>query len=217
MTFTARLEKATQGLTPLQRIQLLLHANREDVPPDPNLGRIPDPVQSRVFNRYIALLYVINDTLGSRCQALRIVCQDLEGAAERIRLLDQAAGTLEAEHGLKPSRRPRDWRRPGQMEVNEFLRSLAREQRRDLVGVLALRWQELRAVELAWAELATEFGGEDPVGPELREIAVDLSADLRALATELGATNRLTEPEEETTEQLRTAVDDAYNQLELLL
>ena len=103
------------------------------------------------------------------------------------------------------------------MEVNEFLRSLAREQRRDLVEVLALRWQELRAVELAWAELATEFGGEDPVGPELREIAVDLSADLRALATELGATNRLTEPEEETTEQLRTAVDDAYARLEPLL
>ena len=46
---------------------------------------------------------------------------------------------------------------------------------------------------------------------------MDLSADLRAVATELGATNRLTEPEEETTEQLRTAVDDAYNQLELLL
>ena len=63
MTFTARLEKATQGLTPLQRIQLLLRANREDVPPDPNLGRVPDPAQSRIFNRYVALLCVINDTL----------------------------------------------------------------------------------------------------------------------------------------------------------
>ena len=58
MTFTARLEKATQGLTPLQRIQLLLRANREDVPPDPNLSRVADPSQSRIFNRYVALLCV---------------------------------------------------------------------------------------------------------------------------------------------------------------
>ena len=217
MTFTARLEKATQGLTPLQRIQLLLRANREDVPPDPNLSRVADPSQSRIFNRYIALLCVINDTLGSRCQALRIVCQDLEDAAERIRLLEHAASLLEAEHGLKPPRRPRDWRRPGQMEVNEFLRSLAREQRRDLVEVLALRWQELRAVELAWAELATEFGGEDPVGPELREIAVEGATALRALATELGATKRLTEPDEEMIAELEAALDEAFARLDLML
>jgi hypothetical protein len=218
MSITARLQKVTQGLSPLQRISLVLQALRDGRDADPELARIDDPQQKRVFNRYIALLFCCNAILGPRIHALGILCQDLEGAAERVRLLEQAAGVLEEENDLKRPRHARDWRNVrGRMGVNEFLRSLAAELRDDLLDVLALRWQELLAVELVWDELGEEFGGEDPVSPELRAKAAAASALLQALVKQMGGLRRLVEPDEATVAEARTAVDEAYRQLEPLL
>jgi hypothetical protein len=218
MSISARLQNVTQQLSPLQRVSLVLQALHDGRDADPELARIDDPQQKRVFNRYIALLFCCNAILGPRCHALSILCQDLQAAALRVRLLEQAAGVLEEENDLTRPRRVRDWRNArGQMGVNEFLRSLAAELRDDLLGVLALRWQELRAVELVWDELSEEFAGEDPVSRELRASAAEVATTLRALAREMGGTRHLAEPDEATVEEARKAVDDAFRQLEPLL
>ena len=217
MTVQSRLQKITQSLSPLQRITLMLEAHRDGREADPELHRISDPHQAKAFRRYIALLYISNAALGPRCDAVAIVAGDLDVAANQVRLLEQAAGVLEEEHGLKLPRRVRDWHRSGEMEVNEFLRSLARDLRNDLVEVLALRWQELRAVELVWDELAEEFGGADPVDPQFREKVAEASGRMQALAKEMNATRRLLEPDEDVLAEARKAVDDAFARLEPLL
>jgi hypothetical protein len=127
-----------------------------------------------VFPRFVALHYTGNVALGTRCDALVLVAHDLQAMAAQVRLLTQAAGVLEEEHGLTPPRRQRNWRHAGRIEVNEFLRSLARDVRNDLVHAIAPRWQQLKAFELLWAELASEFGGAGPVDPQFRAQAAAL-------------------------------------------
>ena len=217
MTMTRRLQKATQSLSALERIQLLLGAARNGKEPDPEIARGMEPGQNRAFNRYVALLHVSGATLGPRCEALRIVSHDLEGAAERCRLLEEAAAQLESEHKLRRPRRVRDWRQTKQIGVNEFLRSLAEEQRAELIEIVALRWTELRAVELAWQELSEEFGGEDPAAPEQRQIANELSSSLQTLARDMGGAEGLEEPNDRALAEVQTAMDDALARLEPLL
>jgi hypothetical protein len=72
-------------------------------------------------------------------------------------------------------------------------------------------------VEQVWAELAEEFGGEDPVSPELREMADRVKAQLRALAGEFGGRRRLRGPDEATLAHVRRTVDEAFELLEPLL
>jgi hypothetical protein len=217
MPLGTRLQRVTQALSPLQRITLMLEALRDGREVDPELQRISDPHQAKAFRRYIALLYTSNSALGPRCDAVAIVAGDLDVAANQVRLLEQAAGVLEQDHGLKRPRRVRDWHQSDRIEVNEFLRSLAAELRNDLVEVLALRWQELRAVELLWDELTDEFGGADPVDPQFREKVVDAAARMKALAKEMNATRRLVEPGEAVVAEARRAVDDAFDRMEPLL
>ena len=217
MTMQSRLQKVTQVLSPLQRITLILQAHHEGREPDPELSRISDPQQAKAFRRYQALLYTSNVALGPRCEAIVLVAADLDAGAKQARLLAQAAGVLEAEHGLKPARRVRDWRRAGEMQVNEFLRSLAAELREDLLDVLALRWQELRAIEVVWVELSAEFGGADPVDPQFRAKVAEASERMQALAKELNATTKLIDPGEPVVAEARKAVDEAFQRLEPLL
>jgi len=217
MTIANRLQKATQGLSPLQRITLILQAHHEGREPDPELSRISDPQQSKAFRRYQALVYTSNVALGPRCDAIALVAGDLDASAVQVRLLAQAAGVLEEEHGLEPPRRVRDWHKPGEMQVNEFLRSLANEVRGDLLEVLVLRWQELRAVEVVWEELSAEFGGADPVDTQFRAKVAEASERMQALAREFNATRRLVEPNTAVVADARKAVDDAFERLEPLL
>ncbi len=218
MSITTRLQKVTQGLSPLQRISLVLQALRDGRDADPDVVRIDDPQEKKAFNRYIALLYCANVGLAPRCHGLSIVTDELERAAERVRLLEQAAGVLEEDHGLPRPRRVRDWRKSRKnMQVNEFLRSLAREMRTELLADIALRWQELRAVELLWDEIADEVAGEDPVGPETRAKADEVAALLESLAKELGRSSCLVEPDAAMVAEARETVDQAFKQLEPLL
>ena len=90
MTMQARLQKVTQSLSPLQRVILILRAQREGREPDPDLYRDSDPQQGKAFNRYVALLYVINRELGALCHTLSGFSQFLDYSAEQIRLLDKA-------------------------------------------------------------------------------------------------------------------------------
>ena len=99
----------------------MLQALRDGRDADPGIARIDDPQEKKAFNRYIALLYCANVGLAPRCHGLSIVSDELERAAERVRLLEQAAEVLEEGHGLTRPRRVRDWRKTrNNMEVNEF-------------------------------------------------------------------------------------------------
>jgi len=70
MTMQSRLQRVTQCLSPLQRICLILQAQRDGREPDPELGKVADPQQNKAFNRYVALLYVINRELGALCHTV---------------------------------------------------------------------------------------------------------------------------------------------------
>jgi len=151
------------------------------------------------------------------CDAFELVARDLDATASQVRLLLEAAALLEHEHGLKPPKRLRDWRKPGQMEVNEFLRSVARDLKEELIEALALRWQELRPIQLVWEELALEFGGADPVDPQFREKLAAASGQIASLAGEFGATGRLAGPDDSLVSEARKVADDAFERLEPLL
>ena len=217
MTTQARLQKITQGLSPLQRITLILQAQHEGREPDPDLSRVTDPQQSKTFNRYVALIYIINRELGALCHTLSGWTQFLDQNANQVRLLNQAAAVLETEYGIEPARQPRDWRTSSNMEVPEFLRSLAKELRAELVNAVAQRWREVAAIELVWSDLAEEFGGEDPLNPELRLMAEESKQALRSLAQEFGGSRRLQGPDEASLAEVRRQVDDAFEKLRPLL
>jgi len=217
MTMQARLQKVTQGLSALQRVVLILQAERQGREPDPELRRIPDPQQNKAFNRYVALLYVINRELGALCHTLSGWSQFLESNAEQIRLLERAAAQLEEAEGIEPVTRPRDWRTAGEMQVPEFLRSVAAELRRDLLKSVTQRWSEAGAIEETWQELADEFGGEEPVTPELRALAAETKGRLQALAQEFGGKRRLGPPADVALAETRRVVDDAFEKLRPLL
>jgi hypothetical protein len=217
VTVQARLQKITQGLSALQRISLILQAQRDGREPDPELSRISDPQQNMAFNRYVALLYVINRELGALCHTLAGWSQFLVQNAVQVRLLNQAATVLEQDYGIASVSRPRDWRSAGQMEVPEFLRSLALELRAELVDAVVQRWREVAALELVWAELTEEFGGEDPVTPELRSMADETKQGLLSLAREFNGNKRLQSPDEASLAEVRRQVDDAFDKLRPLL
>jgi hypothetical protein len=217
MTMQARLQKATQGLSPLQRIVLILRAQREGREPDPGLYRDGDRQQGKAFNRYVALLYVINRELGALCYTASGFSQFLDSSADQIRLLEQAAGQLEQAYGLDRAKRPRDWRTAGEIQVPEFLRSVGLELRRELLQAVAQRWSEVGAVDQVRAELAEEFAGEEPVTPELRAMAAETKERLLALAKEFGGKRLLGEPTEEALAEARRVVDDAFEKLRPLL
>jgi transcription antitermination factor NusG len=217
MTMQGRLQKVTQSLSPLRRIALILRAQREGREPDPELYRDGDPQQRKAFNRYVALLYVINRELGALCHTLSGWSQFLESSAEQVGLLERAAEQLEEAEGIERVARPRDWRSAQQMEVPEFLRSLGAELQRDLLKTVAQRWSEVGAVEQVWSELAEEFAGEEPVTPELRKLAAETRDRLQALVKEFGGKRRLGPPTEAALTETRQVVDAAFEQLRPLL
>jgi hypothetical protein len=217
MTLPARLQKVTQNLSPLQRITLILRAEREGREADPELARINDPQQNKAFNRFVALVYLINHELGALCYTASGFSQFLDSSADQIRLLEQAAAMMEKDNGLEPVKRPRDWRSAGEMTVPEFLRSLALELRQELVASLVLRWSEVGAVEQMWSELASEFAGEEPVTPELRAMAAETKDRLQALGREFGARRSLGPPSDAQLAETRRVVDAAFEQLRPLL
>ena len=96
-----------------------------------------------------------------------------------------------------------------------FLRGLAEEMRQEVRREVVLRWQELRALEIVWAEVRGEFDGEDAVHPELRREAQEAAQKLRELGRQLGL-RRLEEPAEALVDQVRDCLDHAFKLLNLV-
>lgn len=215
-TLAARLSRLTPALTAKERAALVLRAQAAGEQVDPEVRRIADPDQRRAFDRLMGLGYVINRELGAVCQIIESHVDALDSVLYPLRLLNQAAGLLEeAEGAAKPANDDRNWRRKGDTTVPEFLRGVAEELRVETLRDLASIWRQVRALELVWDELASEFGGVDPVHPSLRAKTAALATRLRAIASELGGKRRLGEPDEVMLDQLRATAKEGFDHLGL--
>jgi hypothetical protein len=217
MSISARLQKVTQSLSPLQRAILILQAHQDGREPDPELSSVDDPVQRKAFNRYMALLWVANHQLAAAAAVTAFRVEIAEAEQRRFQVLNEAAGLLEEAEGLPPSKGFRNWReRKTDVTVPEFLRSLALECRDDGVALTVHLWQELRALEQVWLDLASEYGGEDIVLAENREKADGAARRLRDCARAFGVRKLPNEPVPRFVEAWTTLVNDAFKHLGLM-
>ena len=216
MTMQSRLQKATQGLTPLQRAVLLLRAMQEEREPDPELRRITDEQQRKAFNRYTSLLWLTNHHIGAVVNITAHRVELVEDALKYFELFNEAATLLEEAEGVKRSRGYKDWRKRPSITGSELLRSLALECREHGIRNLVHLWQELQAAEVVRDDIASEFEGEDPLLPAYREIADEARAELLAAADAFSARKLLpAEPGDEFVSRYQTMVNEAFRELML--
>jgi hypothetical protein len=212
MSVAARLQKVTQNLSPLQRAVLVLQAVRDGREPDPDLRKIDDPVGRVAFNRYMAVLWIVDHQLGTVLNAVTLRLEAAEMVAYQHDLLNEAAGLVEEQEGVGPAKARRNWRDQEEITVPSLLRGVALESRHRGVQAVSYLWQELIAIRSLWAELAREFAGEEPVSAELRSRADEAEAALRALAVRLKV--RLpVEPTVEVTDAYRALVNESFRRL----
>jgi hypothetical protein len=215
VTLSARLQKVTQGLTPHQRAVLVLQALREGREPDPELRRIDDPVLSRAFNRYMALLWVINQHLGavSRVTALRV--ELVENAIYYAELFSKAAAIAQEREGGANPKAHRDWRTRKETTLTDLLLSLAQEAKRDGIANLTHLWKEACALQAVREELAADFEGVDPLLPAQRDDAEEARCRLLAAADTLGVRRRLVDRDEEYVGVYQQEVNESFRHLGL--
>jgi hypothetical protein len=217
MSITTRLQKVTQGLSPLQRALLVLEALRDGREPDPELRRIEDEQQRRVFNRYMGLLWVANHHLAAFLSIIEFRVEVAESRAHYFELFNEAAGLVEEHEGIKRTRGDRKWReRRGEITVPAFMRSLALEARDDGNAQVRHLWQELLAFDEVIEDLSPDFAGEDPLLPDLRQRAGSIRSRLSAAATKLGAGKLPEEPDAPFVDAYTAAVDEAFRHLNLV-
>ena len=101
MSIATRLQGATQGLSPLQRALLVLQAVRDGKEPDPELRRIDDEQERRVFNRYMGLLWVINHQLGATLSVIEYRVEIAESHAHYSELFNEAAGLVDEHEAVR--------------------------------------------------------------------------------------------------------------------
>ncbi len=217
MSITARLQKVTQGLSPLQRALLVLQALRDGREPDPEWRRIDDEHHRRAFNRYMGLLWVANHQLGATLSIIAFRVEIAENAAHYFELFNEAAGLVEEHEGMKPTRGRRNWRqRKGEITVPAFMRSVSLEAKDDGFEQVRHVWQELLSFEQVVDDLASDFAGEDPLLPDLREQAAAIRSRLLSAATRLGAGKLPEAPDASFVEAYTAAVDEAFRYLNLV-
>jgi hypothetical protein len=214
MTMQSRLQKVTQGLSPLQRAILILQALKEGREPDPELRRIADEQQRKAFNRYVSLIWMTNHHVGAVANITAYRVYLVEDAGKYFKLFNEAASLLEEAEGVKRSRGYKDWRKRQTITGSELLRSLALECREDGITTLVHLWQELLAQELVRDDVASEFEGEDPLLPVNREVVDDTRSRLLATADTLSARKLLPDvPGEEFVARYQALINDAFRQL----
>ena len=214
MSISTRLQKVTQHLTPLQRALLVMQALREGREVDPGVRDIDDEQQRRAFNRYIALLWVINHHTGSAAAITAYRVEIAENERHRFDLLNEAADLLDEAEGNPPSKGRRNWRNgKGDIEVSVFLRSLALECRDEGVTLVVHLWQEVLALQELWRDLSVDFGGEDVVTLENRERIDDATARLRECARAFGVKKLPQEPANGFVESWAGLVNDSFKHL----
>ena len=214
MTIQSRLQKATKGLSSLQRAVLVLQALRDGREPDPDLRRIPDEQQRRAFNRYVSLLWLTNHHIGAVVNITAYRVDIVKEARRYFDLFNEAAFLMEEAEGVKRSRGYKGWRKRGSITGSEFLRSLALECKDDGIQHLVHLWQELLAAGVVRDDIAAEFEGEDPLLPAYREIVEETRTELLTAADAFSVRRLLPEvPGDEFVSRYQSMVNEAFRQL----
>lgn len=211
MSLRNRLTSLAPTLSAKERAILLLRSHHKDEEEDPEVRRTMPAEQRPEFHRFLGLIYVANGELAVYIRVLAHEANNLKCDRDQIVLLEDASHQLEAQLGLEPPATVRGWRKRERITVPEFFHGLAAELRDSLSKRVVQHWQELRATELEWDEIAAELDGEDPVHPLVREQAAETATTLRELAAFLGLpAKRLTEPPEAMRAEFRALVDRAF-------
>ena len=216
MTLAARLGRVSAALPARERALLFLRARDAGQEPDPELLRVNDEVERRALNGYLALVFVADSQLGAVLNVLQFHVERLKTDLHAFTTVQEAARVLTEELGEQVAKeKVRAWRKQESVTVPEFLYGLAGELKREVLEHALLRWRELRALEVVWEEIGTEFGGEDVVDPRLREQATETATLLRECIKELGG-RRLPEPGDDFLQRTREVVEQAFTLLHLV-
>lgn len=192
-----RVDDLFKGLTARERGRLALRAMKAREEDDPQIRLAMPDSQIDSYNRLVALMNGVNSSIGSFVVLLAALSnqQSLRVGwymtAYLLGLYDDKGRALAFAD-----------------KIGEALRS-------DICESVPTLWQEIRAVEVFTIEVAEEFGGEDPMMPELRDTLDAAKASLLDTAETLkafGVKVRLTNPTAEVLESVRQL---GYQELEL--
>ena len=207
----ARLGKLAPSLSAKERFLLVLRAHNADEQEDPEVRRTMPPGQRKEFNRYAHLVYAANAQLWPVLVVLTSHLEGMEYALERFGLLGKAAAQLEEAYAAQLAKDAAD----SGYTVPMFLRELQRELETSIRREVSLRWRELRALEIVWAEVDAECDGEMATEQQVRNLAEKTKARLKVVAGQLapkGSKPRLPEPAPEFVDQVRAVLKSAYTQ-----
>ena len=194
MTAESRLTRLYPALTAKERGRLVLQAHKAHEQPDRLIYDTTPREQRDQFNRYIRLMNAANVELAIVLYNMREQIRNTDvkyawfmtlliwGLEAQIlgdevlastkdrklrrqvrRMMKRAPGDLKAPVDLTPPLEPPSLEQGyGDQLVRALLVSIARS--------VQEHWCELRAIEVGVQEVADEFGGEDPLQPEVRAL-----------------------------------------------
>lgn len=189
MTSRKRINKLFPSLTASERGLLVLRSWKENTDEDEQIRLTMPNSQVSEFNRYIALMNGANQQLGAYILLLGCL---VEKASLHVGWLITVTQLILCD---------------GRPESAKLLMPLSEALIEGLESSFRSQWQELRAVELVVGEFKEEFGGEDPLIPELRSIVDKALEDLSRIheaVTELGFEATEEEPDDELIEHVRS-------------
>jgi len=76
---------------------------------------------------------------------------------------------------------------------------------------VTLRWQELRGLEIVWAEITSEMDGVDPRDPDMVALSRETAERLRVVFHKVSKQRRPPEPSEAILEDMHKRVDQAFS------
>ena len=215
MSLAARLNRLTPALSGKQRALLVLRANLDGHEPDRALLTMPAD-QRREYDYFISLAFVSNNTLGTLLRSLTWIVDALEGNVDEYAMLARAAKMFEEAFEETPDlEEVRKWQQSSNVTLPLFLRGLEADIKASGRQRLLLLWQELRGLELVWAEIAGECEGDDLRHPDLVAEATALKSRLLELIQNASPKHakKPPEPSEEALAGIRNHVDDAMSMM----
>ena len=234
MTVEARLKRLLPALTAKERGLLVLQAYKAGEQPDRTIYDTCPSAQGAEFNRYIRLMNAVNVELATVLVILRTQVEktDLKHAWLMTTLIwgmetkilgDQVLATTKDRKFRKEVRRlmaraPSDLAVPLDLTVppeepETFPKGYGDETVKALLfGIkqdVQQHWCELRAIEIGVQEVAEEFGGEDPLKSDTREMIDDCRRSSTTLRDDLApyVEIELLEPSEDDVAHVRKLIE----------
>jgi hypothetical protein len=195
MSGEQRLDRLYPALTAKERGLLVLRAYKAGEKPDPQIYHSTPDAQAHAFNHYIHLMNAVNTELASVLSILReqVGRTDLKYAwfmtlaiwGLETHILGNEVLAVTKDRKLRQEVRRLMARAPSDLvvpldltvppeEPETFKKGYGDEIARALLyGInqgVQQHWCELRAIEIGVQEVAEEFGGEDPLQPDVREV-----------------------------------------------